>query len=41
MGIFAWSGQNYCQEWTTLAKKETFHSFLLNTAQKIYQFKEN
>jgi hypothetical protein len=26
--------ENSCQEWTILFKKETFNSFLLNTAQK-------
>ncbi len=38
--IFARFGQISCQEWTALAKKETFYSFLLNTAQKIFNVNE-
>jgi hypothetical protein len=32
--IFQSRAEDFCQEWTTLAKEETFDSFLKNKAQK-------
>ncbi len=32
--IFQGRAEDFCQEWTTLAKEETFDSFIKNKAQK-------
>jgi hypothetical protein len=32
--IFLRRAEDFCQEWTTLAKEETFDSFLINKAKK-------
>jgi hypothetical protein len=33
--------ENSCQEWTTLAKKESFNNFPLNLAQNFFPFNVN
>jgi hypothetical protein len=37
--IFLGRAENFCQEWTVLAKEETVNSLLLNKAQKQFLIK--